>query len=86
MDAFTPHPPEWIDSAKHAYEFCCPCCQATPMQAKQVWINRYSPVTTSDYRRKWQEFYACTCGQVWWAWSTDRPPSEIIKGEDTQEF
>jgi len=79
MDAFTPFPPQWTTSAIHAFEFCCPNCRASSLEAEQVWINRRSPVTTEDYRRKWQEFYQCHCGTVWWAWSSDRPPSELAK-------
>ncbi|BFM39742.1 hypothetical protein [Synechocystis sp. LKSZ1] len=73
MDAFSPLPPDWIQSATHAYRFCCPRCQASAKQAQQAWINRRSPVITEEYRRKWQEFYQCECGQSWWAWSSDRP-------------
>jgi hypothetical protein len=49
------------------------------MEAEKVWINRRSPVFTEDHRRKWQEFYQCGCGSVWWAWSSDRPPSDLAK-------
>ncbi|NER27755.1 MAG: hypothetical protein F6J89_08995 [Symploca sp. SIO1C4] len=79
MEAFTPFPPQWTESAIHALEFCCPSCKASSMEAKRVWINRQAPVTTQDYRRKWQEFYQCHCSTVWWAWSTDRPPSDLVK-------
>jgi hypothetical protein len=72
MDAFSPEPPKWIDPAIHAREFCCPRCQATSSQAKQVWLNRRSPVNTPEGKRKWQEFYECDCEFVWWAWSSDR--------------
>ena len=59
---------------------------AAPLAAKQkkVWINKRAPVFTPDHRRKWQEFYQCHCGCVWWAWSSDRPPSNLSSsnGED----
>ncbi|MFB2839743.1 hypothetical protein [Floridanema evergladense] len=77
MEAFAPVPPEWTEKATHAQNFCCPTCEATSMEAQRVWINRRSPVYTEDYRKKWQEFYHCRCGTVWWAWSTERPPSEF---------
>jgi hypothetical protein len=79
MDAFNPTPPTWTKTATHAVEFCCPHCRNSPAQAQQVWINRYAPVINEDYRRKWQEFYKCQCGKVWWGWSSDRPPSELNK-------
>jgi len=81
MDAFAPVPPEWTHQAVHAYKFCCPRCGANSRDAEQVWLNRRSPVMTEDYRRKWQEFYQCQCGYAWWAWSQDRPPSELSAGE-----
>ncbi len=81
MDPFDPIPPEWTTTAIHAYNFCCPKCRSSSREAKQVWINRRSPVMTEDYRRKWQEFYQCECGCVWWAWSNDRPRSELSSGE-----
>jgi hypothetical protein len=77
MEAFDPTPPEWTLSAVHAKEFCCPTCHTSSKVAQRVWINRRSPVYTEDHRRKWQEFYQCECGQPWWAWSSDRPPSEL---------
>ena len=77
MDAFTPVSPPWTQQAKHALEFCCPKCGGSANQAQRVWINRFAPVTGENYRRKWQEFYQCECDQVWWAWSSDRPPSEL---------
>lgn len=77
MDAFSPTPPAWTKTAVHALQFCCPRCRATADTAKKVWMNRGSPVISEDYRPKWQEFYQCECGQAWWAWSTDRPPSEL---------
>jgi hypothetical protein len=79
MDAFSPVPPEWTKSATHALEFSCPHCRASSKEAELVWINRTSPVMTEEYRKKWQEFYQCQCGSVWWAWSTDRPPSDLAK-------
>ncbi|HAA29697.1 MAG TPA: hypothetical protein DCE56_20875 [Cyanobacteria bacterium UBA8553] len=81
MDAFSLVPPEWTTSATHALEFCCPSCRASPKDAQLVWINRRSPVMTPEYRKKWQEFYQCECGSVWWAWSSDRPPSDLAKRE-----
>lgn len=81
MDAFSPVPPPWTKSATHAVEFCCPKCRASAREADQVWMNRRSPVMTEDYRRKWQEFYQCQCSYVWWAWSSDRPPSDFAKRE-----
>jgi hypothetical protein len=75
MDAFSPIPPDWTQSATHATQFGCPRCGATSQQAQAVWINRRSPVYSEEHRRKWQEFYHCDCNTVWWAWSTDRPPS-----------
>ncbi|CAN1212049.1 hypothetical protein TUMEXPCC7403_17720 [Tumidithrix helvetica PCC 7403] len=77
MDAFEPISPDWTQKATHAQNFCCPRCGRLPSQAKSVWINRRSPVYTENHRRKWQEFYACECDAVWWAWSSDRPPSEF---------
>ncbi|MGA1474933.1 MAG: hypothetical protein ACO4AI_07165, partial [Prochlorothrix sp.] len=77
MDPFSPSAPEWSQSATHAFEFCCPQCHAGPLDAQSAWINRRSPVYGEDYRKKWQEFYQCSCGLAWWAWSSDRPPSEL---------
>jgi hypothetical protein len=77
MDPFSFTPPDWTEKATHAIAFCCPRCQALPATAQRVWINRRSPVTGEDQRRKWQEFYQCECGQAWWAWSSDRPPSRF---------
>ncbi|MGV0024278.1 hypothetical protein [Phormidesmis priestleyi] len=77
MDAFEPMPPAWTKSAVHAHEFHCSTCRKTCIEAERVWINRRSPVFLEDYRKKWQEFYQCQCGTVWWAWSSDRPPSEL---------
>jgi hypothetical protein len=81
VEAFEPTPPEWTESAVHAAIFQCPKCGATSKAAQQVWINRRSPVYTEDRRRKWQEFYRCECEAVWWAWSSDRPPSELANQE-----
>ncbi|WP_066383051.1 MULTISPECIES: hypothetical protein [unclassified Anabaena] len=83
MDAFALTPPEWTHKAVHAYEFCCPHCRASSLEALQVWINRRSPVFTENHRRKWQEFYNCQCGCAWWAWSSDRPPSDLSKQQDS---
>lgn len=77
MEAFDPVPPEWTQSATHALEFFCPRCGASNYQAQRVWINRRAPAIDEEYRRKWQEFYQCECSQVWWAWSSDRPPTEL---------
>lgn len=87
MDAFQPTPPDWTTDAIHAAEFCCPECSASSLEAQQVWINRRSPVYSENNRRKWQEFYACQCGSVWWAWSSDRPPSDLLaQSEDSDVF
>ena len=75
IEAFSPTPPDWINTATHARHFCCPHCRETPRKAQKVWINRRSPVISEDYRRKWQEFYQCECGQGWWGWSRDRSRS-----------
>lgn len=79
MDAFAPIPPDWAQTAVHAHEFCCPTCRSLVLEAQAVWVNRRSPVFTEDHRRKWQEFYQCQCGTVWWAWSNDRPPTTLKK-------
>jgi hypothetical protein len=81
MEAFDPVPPEWTLPAVHAAGFECPICHASSKAATKVWVNRRSPVFTEDHRRKWQEFYYCTCEAVWWAWSSDRPPSELTNQE-----
>ena len=88
MDAFSPYPPEWIQNATHAMSFCCPTCHNPPTKAQRAWLNRYAPVTDTLRRRRWQEFYDCECGTVWWAWSTDRPPSKHRQEEreDNDEF
>lgn len=81
MEAFDPTPPDWTQSAVHAKAFACPTCKTSSKAAVKVWINRRSPVFTEDHRRKWQEFYQCQCNQAWWAWSSDRPPSELAQQE-----
>jgi hypothetical protein len=80
MEAFSRNAPEWTKTAIHALNFCCPRCHVSSHEAQKVWLNRYAPVTTEDYRRKYQEFYLCQCQQVWWAWSSDRP--QKTKNED----
>lgn len=82
MDAFEPVSPAWTQTAVHSFSFSCPTCHKSSKEADRVWINRRSPVFTEDYRKKWQEFYHCQCGQVWWAWSNERPPSELGNRED----
>lgn len=82
MDAFATTPPEWTNKATHAYEFCCPNCNSGSREAVEVWINRRSPVMTEDHRRKWQEFYNCHCSFAWWAWSSDRPPTDLSNKRD----
>ena len=79
MEAFNLTPPQWIESAIHAFDFCCPKCGASTMEAKAAWINRRSPVYTGNNRPKWQEFYHCHCNASWWAWSSDRPPSKYTR-------
>jgi hypothetical protein len=76
MDAFALTPPEWTNQATHALKLHCPTCFKTSIEAEKVWLNRRSPVYTHDRRKKWQEFYHCSCGKAWWAWSSDRPPNE----------
>ncbi|MDX2255384.1 MAG: hypothetical protein NW214_07710 [Pseudanabaenaceae cyanobacterium bins.39] len=77
MDAFSPIPPEWVERATHAFQFCCPNCGKLAGEAQAAWINRRSPVYTENHQRKWQEFYHCDCDAVWWAWSSDRPNPEF---------
>ncbi len=78
MEAFDLNPPVWAETAVHAFSFCCPRCQSSAKAAAKVWINRRSPVYTENHRRKWQEFYQCgDCETAWWAWSSDRPPSDL---------
>jgi hypothetical protein len=85
MDAFSPVPPDWTQPATHAYNFFCPRCGASSRQAQAAWINRRSPVYGENRRRKWQEFYYCECGFAWWAWSSDRPPSEYGQNADAAD-
>ena len=73
MEAFLPEPPAWTEDAAHAVDFLCPSCKAKSTVASRVWLNRRAPVTDPNLKRKWQEFYLCSCGQAWWAWSSDRP-------------
>ncbi len=68
--------------ATHANEFCCPSCHASSIEATAAWINRRSPVLVDNRKRKWQEFYHCHCGKVWWAWSNDRTPNEFVDRTD----
>jgi hypothetical protein len=82
MDAFSPTPPDWTETATHGLKFCCPSCKSSPAKAQRVWLNRRAPTLDENHQRKWQEFYQCECNKVWWAWSNDRPPSDLIKGED----
>lgn len=86
MEAFAFFPPEWTNEATHAYDFCCPKCHSSSLEATQVWINRRAPVTTENYKRKWQEFYRCQCGAVWWAWSNDRPPTNLKKPDNLDDL
>lgn len=72
LEAFSRQVPEWTKTATHALNLHCPCCFASSRQAQKVWLNRYAPVTTESYTRKYQEFYLCECEKVWWAWSNDR--------------
>ena len=76
MNAFSVNPPEWTTKAIHSTAFYCPTCQAKAKQAVSVWINRRSPVTDSNLKRKWQEFYLCECKAAWWSWNSDRPIAE----------
>jgi len=75
MDAFSPIAPSWTKNAIHSLDFRCPACKKSVSETVKVWLNRQSPVMNENYERKWQEFYQCECEQVWWAWSSDRPPS-----------
>ncbi|MBD1849605.1 hypothetical protein [Leptolyngbya sp. FACHB-711] len=86
MDAFALTPPGWTRSAIHATEFCCPSCRSLVLDAQKVWINRRAPVFTEDHHRKWQEFYQCQCGAAWWAWSSDRPPTQLKKPDPVQPW
>ena len=85
MNAFSLEPPEWAARAVHAVAFCCPNCKAPAANAEDVWLNRRSPVTGYDLKRKWQEFYLCECQTSWWAWSNDRPPSKETALENEWE-
>ena len=82
MNPFSMDQPGWANDAVHSVKFCCPRCQGGAAEAEKVWINRRSPVMTEEYRRIWQEFYACNCGQAWWAWSSDRPPNPNISSSN----
>jgi hypothetical protein len=79
IEAFEPTAPSWTNNATHSLQFCCPSCRESAAKSQRVWINRYAPVITEDYQRRWQEFYQCECGKAWWAWSSDRPPSNLKK-------
>lgn len=81
MEAFNPIPPQWTKTAIHSLNFRCPQCNADVSKADHVWLNRRAPVMDESYQRKWQEFYQCQCNQTWWAWSSDRPPSDLINKE-----
>ncbi len=83
-NAFAQFPSDWVQSATHAYGFCCPRCQAIAAEAKDVWINRGAPVYTEFQQRKWQEFYLCNCDYAWWGWSSDRPPTELSRRLDPE--
>ncbi|MBE9077511.1 hypothetical protein IQ241_09400 [Romeria aff. gracilis LEGE 07310] len=85
MEAFTPLPPHWTEKAVHAHQFCCPACGASNNESQAVWVNRRAPVYTHNHKRKWQEFYHCQCDAVWWAWSTDRPPSDLMRDSEASE-
>jgi len=82
MKPFTTIPPQWTQKAIHAQEFCCPQCKSSTLEAVEVWINRTSPVMMADYGRKWQEFYQCHCGCVWWGWSSDRKMYPMERKDD----
>ncbi len=78
MEAFSPKPPQWTETAIHALKYECPCCHEAATEAQKVWLNRRAPVSMENYRHKWQTFYLCKCSQVWWAWNSDRPPSDLV--------
>ncbi|MBR8832211.1 MAG: hypothetical protein N5P05_000727 [Chroococcopsis gigantea SAG 12.99] len=82
MDAFSLSPPQWTENSVHSTGFHCPHCGLNPAKAKAAWLNRRAPVTGNDGRRKWQEFYLCECDKAWWAWSDDRPPTNLRKIEE----
>lgn len=86
MDAFSPFPPDWTKEAVHAQPFGCPNCGEGSREAQAVWLNRRTPVLTDNRRRKYQEFYQCECGFVWWGWSNDRPPVDLGKKEGPEEL
>ncbi|MDX1978500.1 MAG: hypothetical protein SFT94_12580 [Pseudanabaenaceae cyanobacterium bins.68] len=77
--AFSPLPPAWTRAAIHAHLLACPQCQRAAAEAVGVWLNRSAPVYDLNHRRQWQEFYQCSCGCAWWAWSSDRPPSQLTQ-------
>ena len=52
MDAFSPTPPSWTETAIHGLQFCCPRCHSTANKAQKAWINRRAPVITEDYGRR----------------------------------
>ena len=79
MDVFAKVAPQWTNQATLAFELCCPKCGSSSREAEKVWLNRYAPVITEGYGRKWQEFYYCKCSHVWWAWNNDRPPADNSK-------
>lgn len=81
IEAFSPIAPEWAQNAVHSLNFCCPRCNAPPIKAQKAWLNRYAPVFNEYNQKKWQEFYQCECEQVWWGWSSDRPPSDFLERE-----
>ena len=81
MDAFAPLPPEWTKESVHAQPFGCPACGQGSREATKVWLNRRAPVFTEGRKRKYQEFYQCECGTVWWGWSSDRPPLDLTSTE-----
>lgn len=85
MEAFSPVPPSWTENAVHALDFHCPRCGASAAEAQKVWLNRRAPVIGDNYERKWQEFYYCQCGEVWWGWSSDRPPSDLSEDDGETE-
>lgn len=83
MEAFSPTPPTWTENAIHSLDFYCPRCGNDAHKAQRVWINRRAPVIGENSQRRWQEFYYCECGEAWWAWSSDRPPSEFAQRENS---
>ncbi len=77
MDPFSSQPPDWTEHATHGLGFQCPSCGVASVEAEAVWINRRAPVLSETGRRRWQEFYRCTCGCPWWAGSDERPPKPL---------